>query len=81
MRRSNSLLGLIGLVLLLFAGLAAVFTRAQTGIDVIYIFVNALFGLFGVIAYLSAGLDNVRSVLSERSTRYGANVACGALGL
>ena len=79
MRRSNSLLGLIGLVLLLFAGLAAVFTRAQSGVDVLYIFVNALFGLFGVVAYLSAGLENVRSVLSERSTRYGANVVLGSV--
>lgn len=74
MRRNNSLLGLIGLVLLLFAGVAALFTRAHSGIDVLYIFINGLFGLFAVIAYLSAGLEHLRSVVSERSTRYGANV-------
>lgn len=74
MRRNSSLLGLIGLVLLLFAGVAALFTRASSSIDVLYIFINALFGLFALIAYLSAGLDNLRSVVSERSTRYGANV-------
>ncbi|MFI5398597.1 MAG: GldG family protein [Candidatus Binatia bacterium] len=73
MRRSNSLLGLIGLVLLLFAGVAAVFTRARSGVDVLYIFVNGLFGLFAVIAYLSAGLENLRGVVSERSTKYGVN--------
>src|SRR5512135_3176283 len=78
MRRSNSLLGLIGLVLLLFAGVAAVFTRARSGIDVLYIFVNGLFGLFALIAYLSAGLEHLRSVVSERSTRYGANVLLGS---
>ena len=74
MRRSNSLLGLIGLVLLLFAGVAAVFTRARSGVDVLYIFVNGLFGLLAVIAYLSAGLENLRGMLTERSTKYGANV-------
>jgi len=73
-RRNNSLLGLIGLVLLLFAGVAALLTRAHSGVDVLYIFVNGLFGLFAVIAYLSAGLEHLRGVVSERSTKYGANV-------
>lgn len=74
MRRSNSLLGLIGLVLLLFAVVAAVFTRGRSGFDVLYIFINGLFGLFALIAYLSAGLEHLRGVVSERSTRYGVNV-------
>jgi ABC-type uncharacterized transport system involved in gliding motility auxiliary subunit len=78
-RRSNSLLGLIGLVLLLFAGVAAIFTRARTGVDVLYIFINALFGLFAIIAYLSAGLEHLRTVVSDRSTKYGANVLLGSL--
>lgn len=79
MRRSNSLLGLIGLVLLLFAGVAAVFTRARGGFDILYIFVNGLFGLFALIAYLSAGLEQLRGVVSERSTKYGANVLVGSV--
>jgi ABC-type uncharacterized transport system involved in gliding motility auxiliary subunit len=78
-RRSNTLLGLIGLVLLLFAGVAGVFTRARTGYDVLYIFINGLFGLFALIAYLSAGLENLRNVVSERSTKYGANVLFGSV--
>ncbi len=78
MRRSNALLGLIGLVLLLFAGVAAVFTQARSGIDVLYIFINGLFGVFALIAYLSAGLEHLRGVVSERSTRYGANVLLGS---
>jgi len=73
-RRNTSLLGLIGLILLMFAGVAAMFTRAQSSVDVLYIFINGLFGLFAIIAYLSAGLDNLRNVVSERSTKYGANV-------
>lgn len=79
MRRTNSLLGLIGLVLLLFAAIAAVFTRAATGVDLAFIVVNALFGVLGVLAYLSAGLEQLRSVVSERSTRYGANVIASSL--
>jgi ABC-type uncharacterized transport system involved in gliding motility auxiliary subunit len=78
-RRSNALLGLIGLVLLLFAGVAAVLTRARSGIDVLYIFLNGLFGLFALITYLSAGLEHLRGVVSERSTRYGANVLLGSV--
>jgi gliding motility-associatede transport system auxiliary component len=72
-RRSNSLLGLVGLILLLFAGVAGLLTRARSSFDVLYIFVNGLFGLFAVIAYLSAGLEHLRAVVSERSTKYGAN--------
>lgn len=79
MRRNNSLLGLIGLILLLFAAVAAAFTRARTGFDLLYIFINGLFGLFAVIAYLSAGLEHLRTVVSERSTKYGANVFVGSL--
>jgi ABC-type uncharacterized transport system involved in gliding motility auxiliary subunit len=78
-RRNNSLLGLIGLVLLVFAGVAALFTRAHGFVDVLYIFINGLFGLFFVIAYLSAGLEHLRGVVSERSTKYGANVFVSSL--
>jgi ABC-type uncharacterized transport system involved in gliding motility auxiliary subunit len=78
-RRSNSLLGLIGLVLLVFAGVAAVFTRAHSSVDVLYIFLNGLFGLFAVIAYVSAGLENLRGTLTQRSTKYGANALLASL--
>ncbi|MBI3782539.1 MAG: GldG family protein [Deltaproteobacteria bacterium] len=78
MRRSNSLLGLIGLVLILFAGVAAIFTRAQATVDQIYIAVNGLFGVFALIAYLSAGVENIRAVVTDRSTKYGANVFVGS---
>ncbi len=78
MRRSNSLLGLIGLILILFAGVAAIFTRGQQTVDVVYIAVNGLFGVFALIAYLSAGLENIRTVVSDRSTKYGANVLVGS---
>jgi len=79
MRRSNSLLGLIGLVLLLFAGVAALFTQARSSFDLLYIMVNGLFGAFALIAYLSAGLEHLRGALTERSTKYGANVLVGSV--
>jgi len=78
-RRSNSLLGLIGLVLLLFAGVAAILTQARSFVDVLYIFLNGLFGFFALIAYLSAGFEHLRTVVSDRSTKYGANVLLGSM--
>jgi ABC-type uncharacterized transport system involved in gliding motility auxiliary subunit len=78
-RRSNSLLGLIGLVLLLFAGVAALFTRGNSMVDITYIAANAIFGLFAVIAYLTAGIEQIRTVVSERSTKYGTNVVLSSL--
>ena len=79
MRRNSSLLGLIGVVLLLFAGVAALITRARTSVDLLYILVNGLAGLFGVVAYLSSGVDQVRDAVSQRSTRYGANALAMSL--
>lgn len=73
MRRNSSLLGLIGVVLLLFAAVAALITRARTNVDLLYIAVNGLLGLFGVVAYLSSGVQQVREAVTQRSTRYGAN--------
>jgi ABC-type uncharacterized transport system involved in gliding motility auxiliary subunit len=78
-RRASSLLGLIGVILLLFAGVAAVLTRARSNVDIVYIGVHLALGLFAIIAYLSAGLEQVRDVVSERSTRYGANVVLGSV--
>lgn len=79
MRRSSSLLGLIGLVLLLFAIVAAIFTRGQTPVDKVYIGINAGFGLFALVAYLSTGIESIREVVGQRSTKYGANVVVGSV--
>lgn len=79
MRRTNGLLGLLGLVLLLFAGVALVFTRGAQTVDVIYVVVHAGAGLFALVAYLSAGVDNLRDFLGERSTKYGASTIVASL--
>ncbi len=83
MSRNSSLLGLIGIILLLFAGVAWVFARFLTGgattIDLVYIGVNAGLGTFALVTYLSTGLEHLRSMLSERSTKYGASTIFGSL--
>ena len=78
MRRQNALFGLIGLVLLTFAALAAAFTGMRTSIDLAYVAINALGGLFCLVAYVSAGLEQFRTMVTERSTRYGMNVLLGS---
>jgi len=81
--RRSSLLGLIAIVLLLFAGVAWAFVTLLPGgattVDKIYIGVNAVLGTFALITYLSTGLEHLRSVLSERSTKYGASTVLGSL--
>ncbi|MBI1813552.1 MAG: GldG family protein [Deltaproteobacteria bacterium] len=79
MRRSNGLLGLIGIILLLFAGVAAFLTRGRSPFDLLYIGSHGLVGLFALIAYLSSGLDNLREFVGERSTKYGANTIVSSL--
>ncbi|HUI27565.1 MAG TPA: GldG family protein [Candidatus Kryptonia bacterium] len=79
MQRSNGLLGLIGAILLLFAAVAAFLTRGQGPFDLLYIGAHGLVGLFAIIAYLSAGLENLRRFVGERSTKYGANTIASSL--
>jgi ABC-type uncharacterized transport system involved in gliding motility auxiliary subunit len=77
--RSNGLLGLIGVILLVFAGVAVVLTRFDTVFDVVYIAVHAAAGVLALIAYLSTGLENVREFLGERSTRYGTSTVLASV--
>jgi ABC-type uncharacterized transport system involved in gliding motility auxiliary subunit len=78
-RRSSGLLGIVGVVLLLFAAVAYALTRASRPVDVLYIAVHGGAGLLALIAYLSAGLDNLRDFLGERSTKYGASTIVASL--
>lgn len=78
MRRQNALFGLIGLVLLTFAALAALFTGVRTSIDLAYVVVNAVGGAFCLVAYISAGLEQFTTMVTERSSRYGVNVLIGS---
>jgi ABC-type uncharacterized transport system involved in gliding motility auxiliary subunit len=78
-RRSNGLLGLIGVILLVFAAVAYALTRMSTGIDMIYITVHAVAGALALVAYFSTGLDNLREFLGERSTKYGTSTVLASL--
>jgi ABC-type uncharacterized transport system involved in gliding motility auxiliary subunit len=78
-RHSNGLLGLIGVILLLFAGVALALTRASTPFDAVYIALHGVGGVLLLIAYLSTGLENVRSFLGERSTKYGTSTIAASL--
>jgi ABC-type uncharacterized transport system involved in gliding motility auxiliary subunit len=70
MRRSQSLIGLIGLILLFF-GLASLLLTAQLGAYQVLHLVGGI-GLLGW--FLAASFRDLGSLLSARSTRYGANM-------
>jgi len=82
-RKSSGLLGLIGVVLLVFAGVrmlyALAFRTGFTFVDNVYLAIHAVGGALLLIAYLSAGLENLREFLSERSTRYGTSTVVASL--
>ncbi len=79
MRQSNGLLGLVAVILLLFAGIAALLTRANSSVDVLYIAVHGVAGLLALVAYFSAGLENLRTFLGERSTKYGTSAVLASV--
>ncbi len=68
MGRSASLLGLLGLLFLGF-GFAA---TPLVGVSDPYVLLNLVAGAALVLAYLAFGFEDFRSVLGQRSTRYGA---------
>lgn len=70
MRRSQSLLGLVGLILLIFGLLAFYFTGAPS----LYVLVHLGLGLALVIYFLATRFRDLGSLLSARSTKYGANM-------
>lgn len=77
--RSNGLLGLVGVVLLLFAAVRLALPQTAGAVDALYIGLHAFGGLLALVAFLSAGVENLRSFLGERSTRYGASAALASL--
>jgi ABC-type uncharacterized transport system involved in gliding motility auxiliary subunit len=70
-RRSASLLGILGLVFLAFGFVAA----ALVGVHDWYVRLNVIVGAALVVAYLAFGFEDFRTVLGRRSTRYGAGAA------
>lgn len=79
MRRSNGLFGLIGVILLVFAGVAVLLRGFATPYDTLYTAVNAVAGGLALLAYLSTGVESLREFVGERSTRYGASTVLASL--
>ncbi len=79
MRQSSGLLGLIGIILLVFAGIDLALTRAAGNFDLVYITVHGVAGFLALTAYLSTGLENLRSFLGKRSTKYGTSTVLASL--
>lgn len=79
MRRRSSVLGLIGIILLLFAGVAAWLTRGRTEFDLAYIAVNGILGLIALVAYFRTGFGQLREALGQRSTKFGVSTVFGSL--
>lgn len=71
MARSASLFGLLGLIFLAFGFAAGVLV----GVADPYVLLNLVTGGALVLAYLAFGLEEFRSLLGQRSTRYSAGAA------
>jgi ABC-type uncharacterized transport system involved in gliding motility auxiliary subunit len=69
MARSASLFGLLGILFLAF-GFGA---TALVGVGDPYVLLNLVAGGALVLAYLAFGFEDFRSLLGQRSTRYGAS--------
>ena len=68
-RRSATLYGILGLILLLFAGFAYVVAAGFRP----YIFINLIAGVFLIVLWISSGWSQLGSFVGQRSTQYGAN--------
>ncbi len=75
MQRSASLLGLIGIIFLVFAGVAYFITRALS----FYVLFHALAGALALVVALVSSQTSVLTFLGERSTKYGVNAALYSL--
>src|SRR5581483_2790100 len=75
MARLGSFYGVVGVILLLFAGVAYFITRALSS----YLVIHIVLGFLAIIAYFASGQGSVRGFLGERSTKYGARAVVHSL--
>jgi ABC-type uncharacterized transport system involved in gliding motility auxiliary subunit len=71
MSRLGSFYGVVGVILLLFAGIAYFITQIVS----VYVLAHALLGLLAVGFYFASAKDSLKTFLGERSTKYGASAA------
>jgi len=70
MRRSQSLLGIVGLLLLFFGGVSVFFTGRLEA----YALIHLALGFSLVVVFLFASFKDLGKLLSARSTKYGTNM-------
>lgn len=71
MSRPGSFYGVIGAILLLFAGVAFYLTRQPS----VYVILHTLGGIAAIIAAISSAQGSITTFLGQRSTKYGAGAA------
>ncbi len=75
MSRFASLYGIVGVILLLFAGVAYFITRDFSS----YVFAHTIIGALAVITFLSSAKGSLSTFFGERSTKYGISAVFYAL--
>ena len=75
MARLGSFYGVVGVILLLFAGVAYFITRDFSP----YVVIHLVMGFLALIAYFASAQGSVRGFLGERSTKYGAQAVLYSL--
>lgn len=75
MSRFASFYGVVGVILLLFAGIAYFITRDVSS----YVLAHTIIGTFAVIAFLALAKGSLSTFFGERSTKYGLSAALYAL--
>lgn len=75
MRRFRSLFGLVGLILVLFGGIALYFT----GDPSLYVLVHLGLGVVLLLWFVATRFRELGSLLGARSTKYGANMVASSL--
>ena len=71
MRKSASIFGLLGLLFLAFGFVATAFVTSPWTDP--YVLLNVVLGAVLLLLYLAFGLDNLRTLVGSRATRYGAS--------
>ncbi|MEW6268554.1 MAG: Gldg family protein [Thermodesulfobacteriota bacterium] len=75
MRRSQSLLGIVGLILLFFGGVSFFFTGRLEA----YTLLHIVLGVVLLLIFLFGSFKDLGKLLSARSTRYGTNMVVYSL--
>jgi ABC-type uncharacterized transport system involved in gliding motility auxiliary subunit len=73
MRRTSTLAGLLGIVLLAFGIIG--YALVSGGFAGLFILINVLGGIFALIVWVTSSWGTIGSMAGRRTTRYGANAA------